>query len=75
MHSDVGSISTAITSLAREKKVGWIAMEGQSGPIAAALLGSITRQVIRTAPCPVWVIHQPKEKDGIEIETRYRPAA
>ncbi|MGZ3687829.1 MAG: universal stress protein [Bdellovibrionota bacterium] len=32
-----------------------IAMASQSGPVASAILGSVTRQVVRKAPCPVWV--------------------
>lgn len=36
---------------------GMIAMASQSGPIASVILGSLTRQVLREAPCPVLVIH------------------
>jgi nucleotide-binding universal stress UspA family protein len=32
-----------------------IIMEGQSGPIKVALLGSIARNVVRAAPCPVLI--------------------
>lgn len=33
-----------------------IIMEGQSGPIKVALLGSIARNVVRAAPCPVLIL-------------------
>ncbi|MNS73246.1 Universal stress protein family protein [compost metagenome] len=36
--------------------VDLIVMEAQSGPISAALLGSYTRNVVRQAHCPVYVI-------------------
>ncbi|MGK5083713.1 universal stress protein [Bdellovibrionota bacterium FG-1] len=45
-----------IVSLANKKNIGLIAMEAQSGPVASTLLGSITRQVVRHAPCPVLVL-------------------
>lgn len=32
-----------------------LAMVSQTGPLAAALLGSVTRDVIRTCPCPIYV--------------------
>lgn len=49
------SVVDSILSHAREHKVDFIAMAAQSGPVASAVIGSITRQVVRTAPCPVWV--------------------
>lgn len=39
-----------------------IAMASQSGKIAAALTGSLTRQVLRSAPCPILVVHPDQEK-------------
>ncbi|WP_415063766.1 universal stress protein [Bdellovibrio sp.] len=33
-----------------------VVMEAQSGPMSAALLGSYTRNVVRKAPCPVYVL-------------------
>lgn len=50
------SISDQILSVSRKWKVGLIAMETQSGPISATLLGSVTRQVVRQSLCPVWVL-------------------
>jgi hypothetical protein len=34
-----------------------IAMTSQSGPWSAAILGSLTRQVLRSATCPVLLVH------------------
>ena len=32
-----------------------LAMVSQTGPVASALLGSITREVIRMSPCPIYI--------------------
>jgi len=34
-----------------------IALASESGPVATALLGSVTRKILREAPCPVFVLH------------------
>jgi nucleotide-binding universal stress UspA family protein len=54
-----GEVSPVPAILKRVKNIGadTIAMGAQSGPIVSAILGSVTRQVIRQAKCPVWVIH------------------
>lgn len=52
-----GDITSAIVDFAQKKKVDLIAMVAQSGPIASAILGGITRQIVRHADCPVWVQH------------------
>ncbi|OFZ19907.1 MAG: hypothetical protein A2X94_14725 [Bdellovibrionales bacterium GWB1_55_8] len=51
-----GSIADKVIAYARAENAGMIAMDAHSGPIASSLLGSITRQVVRHADCPVWVI-------------------
>jgi nucleotide-binding universal stress UspA family protein len=46
--------------LKSSKKLGPKAMIGitsQSGPVGAAVLGSLTRQILRSAVCPVLVVH------------------
>ena len=50
----------AVIACAEKEKVQLIAMEAESGSVSAALVGSITRQIVRTAPCPVWVLRNPK---------------
>lgn len=49
-------ISDAILKLARNQNTDLIAMAAQNGPVAAAFLGSVVRQVVRAAECPVWVV-------------------
>ena len=47
-----------------------IAMAAHTGRLASVLLGSLTRQVVRSALCPVWVIHtQQKGKAKIPLLT------
>jgi nucleotide-binding universal stress UspA family protein len=58
------NVAESIVSLARKQRAGWIAMAAHNGPIASALLGSVTRQVIRIADCPVWVLRWPKSARG-----------
>jgi nucleotide-binding universal stress UspA family protein len=38
-----------------------IAMAAQSGPVSSALVGSLTRQTLRAAPCPVLVLRAEQE--------------
>lgn len=49
------SVTESILRHAQERKIDFIAMSARSGPVASALIGSIARQVVRTATCPVWV--------------------
>lgn len=49
------SVTDSILMHAREKKFSFIAMVAERGPVTSTLLGSITRQVVRAAPCPVLV--------------------
>ena len=37
-----------------------IAMPAQSGAVASTLIGSYTRQIVRNAICPVWVLKAEK---------------
>lgn len=56
---DKGKKAPGDAILARAKKLqpDLIAMASQTGPVASMLLGSVTRQVVRAAPVPTWVIH------------------
>jgi nucleotide-binding universal stress UspA family protein len=54
------SIADSVIEAAEKKSVSMIAITSQRGRASAALLGSITRQVVRGAPCPVWVMHHHK---------------
>jgi len=57
-----GSVSSCIEEFAAGHDVDLIAMATQADNISAALMGSLSRQVVRLAPCPVWVmkIHEPE---------------
>ena len=48
--------SEAILEQAKSQNVAWIAMAAESGSVTSALLGSITRQVVRDSNCPVYVV-------------------
>lgn len=63
IHSEGGDIAEAILNLAEREKSGFIAMEGKSGRISAALVGSVTRQVLRHSTCPVWVVRYSEEAE------------
>ena len=47
----------SILAHVEKSKPSLIAMAARSGPVATALLGSVARQVVRHARCPVWVLH------------------
>lgn len=51
-------IVETILRTARALEVTVIAMAGHSGAVAAAFAGSTSRQVVRNAPCPVWLLHE-----------------
>lgn len=50
------NVDEIILRTARDRDATLVMMEAQSGPMSAALLGSFTRNVIRKAHCPVYVI-------------------
>jgi nucleotide-binding universal stress UspA family protein len=52
-----GSTVQAILKYAKKSDTQMIAMASRSGAVATALLGSISRQVVRQATCPVWIMH------------------
>lgn len=56
------TVTESILDAAHDKRSCLIAMAGQSGAVAAALVGSIARQVVRSADVPVWVVHAPKKR-------------
>lgn len=59
-HVDVGGDFPLDSILKISRRLGaksMIAITSQSGPWHAALLGSLTRQVLRSADCPVLVMH------------------
>jgi nucleotide-binding universal stress UspA family protein len=49
-------VRQAVLARAKSSGAGMIAMAAESGTVASALLGSIARQVVREATCPVWIL-------------------
>jgi nucleotide-binding universal stress UspA family protein len=56
-----GNITEAIDTYAKDKDFDLIAMVSQPDPVLVPLMGSIARQVVRSAPCPVLVIRAEQE--------------
>ncbi len=50
------NIGELILQKASAVQSDWIAMAAESGPVKAWAIGSITRHVVRNAPCPVWIL-------------------
>lgn len=53
---------------------GMIAMASQSEQLESILLGSLTRQVIRSSPCPVLTVHPDQESLMTKTVTRLKRA-
>ncbi len=49
-----------ILDVAKEKKVNLIALASLSGPITQAIIGSIARDIMLQAKCPILVFYRPK---------------
>jgi nucleotide-binding universal stress UspA family protein len=58
LDSSAVSIKESIQGIAAQENVSLIAIEARSGAAKSALLGSISRQVIREASCLVWVLRE-----------------
>lgn len=50
------SIPAQILGLARKTRANLIALESESGWVSSAMLGSVCREIVREAACPVWVL-------------------
>jgi len=59
-----GGVADLIVERASEGDIDLIALSSHGGWLAAALLGSIARQVTRNANCPVWVFRSDHFVDG-----------
>jgi nucleotide-binding universal stress UspA family protein len=55
IEKDVLSVADAISTCAKKVKAQLIAIEAQSHRLSATFVGSITRNVVRSATCPVWI--------------------
>lgn len=52
------SVTESIQEAAAKEKASLIAIQARSGAAKSALLGSVSRQVIRSASCLVWVLRE-----------------
>ena len=55
-----------IVKCARAMGASLIAMETNTSPVAAMLVGSNTRTVVRKSPCPVWVLKPSPRRKNLE---------
>lgn len=53
-----GSVTEAILEQAQQTDCQLIALAAQSGVMASTWVGSISRQVVREANCPVWIVRR-----------------
>ncbi len=58
------NIALSILKKAEQRKAHLITMQTQSGPISASVIGSVTREVIRSGLFPVWTIHFRNKRNG-----------
>lgn len=58
----------------RHPSTAMIAMASQSGSVESVILGSLTRQVLRNASCPVLTIHPEQRKVTEKVAERFRRA-
>lgn len=62
---DQTQVLETVLKAAKRKKANLIAMATTSGPVENLMTGGITRQVVRYADVPVWVMHQKRRNsDG-----------
>lgn len=54
--SEFQATADLILRQAKKSKADLIAVTAKTGPIAALMGGSVTRQVLRSSPAPVWVL-------------------
>jgi len=59
-----GSPARAIVTAATNRKVDLIVMGTHGhGPLLHALMGNVADRVVRTAPCPVLTVREPRDND------------
>ncbi len=52
-----GVIREHLLQFIDDHQVGLLSIASRTGPVSATLLGSIARQLVREASCPVWITH------------------
>ena len=68
-------LSRTIVEISNTNDFSFIAMASQSGPLATTILGSVARDVIRTASRPVLSIRLRDESKVQEVDTRPKVCA
>lgn len=63
-------VADAIAQAAKKQRVSLIAMISTTGKWGVALMGSITRQVLRSSIRPVWVVHPPRKMSPTRTANR-----
>ncbi|MGE0615784.1 MAG: universal stress protein [Bacteriovoracia bacterium] len=66
------TIGDAILGLIKREKFDLVAMASESELLASVLLGSVCRQVLRQAPCPVWLLHAKRDSEADDQDRRGR---
>jgi len=64
------SPADAIVSTAKRCNANLVVMVSQTSKAGSVVLGSVTRQVIRNSPTPVWTVHPRPELKRQKVETR-----
>lgn len=69
-----GNIAELVMDYTKAKKIGWIGLASESSALKSATVGSIARQIVRSAPCPVWISRPRHEKpahpDGPQVQKK-----
>jgi nucleotide-binding universal stress UspA family protein len=60
LNTEGGSVSDLVLGLVEKDSFDMVCMATRSGPISSALIGSVARQVVRHAACPVWILKLPR---------------
>jgi nucleotide-binding universal stress UspA family protein len=63
-------LGSDITQMALKKNADLITLTTEGGPVAQTFLGSVARDVIFNAECPVLVFHQPKSINKPQLKLK-----
>lgn len=61
-----GDLGELILKESKTSNIGWIAMMAESGHVKSTLVGSTTREVVRHAHCPVWVLRSTETEANLQ---------
>ena len=65
-------LAVDILEVAKKNKATLIAIASRSGPVAQALLGSVSRDILLQAKCPVLIFYRPKASRKHVIESKQK---